>query len=426
MFNQNKLYYNKSYNIQSQCGEGNRYKGENHAPLKIGNKIKIAEYCGPNTDIVKRAELNIKPLSVVDLISAIHDCDYYLAQLAPNKEEQLRMVRNADNKMLKRLTLASKKKLDNVLNISAGKIGIGLKTKIEDRGKIIGALGGLVMGGVIGALKGFWVGRKAKQKLNNIAGELVQHPKKDIEIIRNFKQKKLNELNKLIGQTGDGILDDIWTFFTGKKPPPPIIKIESSEDEEEYEEYESDEEYEGDGFFGSLGKIISQIVDLMFGKTDNEKTDDIKETVKKSCLDVLKEHNIETVRDFNKWALKGGHPDKGGDTAIFQEVSDCVDKRLKGKGFFDKAKKKIKKEGTKILKKGKKELESGLENIKGLFGETKKQKKARLKREDLERKEEEKRIRKKWTERKKECKMRDMDHRYGNMYGEVGNCYPKD
>ena len=414
MFNPNKLYYNKTYNY-GQCGEGNRYKGENHAPLKIGKSVKIAEFCGPATEIVKRAKLNIKPLSVVDLISAIHDCDYYLSQLAPNKEEQLRLIRDADNKMLRRLTLASKKKLDSVLNISAGRIGIGMKTKIEDKGKIIGALGGLVMGGVIGALKGFWVGRKAKQKLNNIAGELVQHPKKDIEIIRNFKQKKLDELNKLIGQTGDGILDDIWTFITGKKPPPPIIKFESSEDEEEYEEDESDEEYEGDGFFGSLGKIISQIVDLMFGKTDNEKTEDIKETVKKSCLDVLKEHNIETVRDFNYWALRGGHPDKGGDTRIFQEVSDCVDKQLKGKGLFNKAKKKIKKE-----------LDSGFENIKGLFGETKKQKKARLKKEEMERKKKYDEINRKWTEKAEECKQRNMVHMWGNMYGEVGNCYPKD
>jgi hypothetical protein len=39
----------------------------------------------------------------------------------------------------------------------------------------------------------------------------------------------------------------------------------------------------------------------------------------------LKREGIATRKDFrSKWALKN-HPDRGGDTAKFQIVSDCVD-----------------------------------------------------------------------------------------------------
>lgn len=44
-----------------------------------------------------------------------------------------------------------------------------------------------------------------------------------------------------------------------------------------------------------------------------------------TCLDILKQEGIATRKDFrSKWALKN-HPDRGGDTAKFQKVSDCVD-----------------------------------------------------------------------------------------------------
>ncbi len=43
------------------------------------------------------------------------------------------------------------------------------------------------------------------------------------------------------------------------------------------------------------------------------------------CAAVLKREGIATRKDFrSKWALKN-HPDRGGDTAKFQVVSDCVD-----------------------------------------------------------------------------------------------------
>jgi hypothetical protein len=42
------------------------------------------------------------------------------------------------------------------------------------------------------------------------------------------------------------------------------------------------------------------------------------------CAAFLKGEGITTRKDFRKWALKN-HPDRGGDTAKFQFVSDCVD-----------------------------------------------------------------------------------------------------
>ena len=44
----------------------------------------------------------------------------------------------------------------------------------------------------------------------------------------------------------------------------------------------------------------------------------------KTCSDTLKEAGIATRKDFRTWAVKN-HPDKGGDTTKFQEVSNCAD-----------------------------------------------------------------------------------------------------
>jgi hypothetical protein len=43
------------------------------------------------------------------------------------------------------------------------------------------------------------------------------------------------------------------------------------------------------------------------------------------CAAFLKGEGITTRKDFRRWALKN-HPDRGGDTAKFQFVSDCVDR----------------------------------------------------------------------------------------------------
>ena len=43
------------------------------------------------------------------------------------------------------------------------------------------------------------------------------------------------------------------------------------------------------------------------------------------CRKILFNNNIFNKKDFLKWSLKGGHPDKGGDYRLFQEVSSCND-----------------------------------------------------------------------------------------------------
>jgi hypothetical protein len=50
-----------------------------------------------------------------------------------------------------------------------------------------------------------------------------------------------------------------------------------------------------------------------------------------SCQELLSEKKITTYRSWLEWA-RDNHPDKGGDTVTFQNVSDCVDKLIKKKG----------------------------------------------------------------------------------------------
>ena len=46
------------------------------------------------------------------------------------------------------------------------------------------------------------------------------------------------------------------------------------------------------------------------------------------CDRILCKQGIKTNKDFRKWSIKN-HPDKGGDQALFQEVSNCRDEIIK-------------------------------------------------------------------------------------------------
>lgn len=37
------------------------------------------------------------------------------------------------------------------------------------------------------------------------------------------------------------------------------------------------------------------------------------------------DNRIYNKKDYLKWAVSGGHPDKGGDTGLFQDVNNCVE-----------------------------------------------------------------------------------------------------
>jgi len=48
------------------------------------------------------------------------------------------------------------------------------------------------------------------------------------------------------------------------------------------------------------------------------------------CIKILESYNITDISSFKEWSRQN-HPDKGGDTEIFQKVSNCVDELLKKK-----------------------------------------------------------------------------------------------
>ncbi len=54
-----------------------------------------------------------------------------------------------------------------------------------------------------------------------------------------------------------------------------------------------------------------------------------KASTSNGCTEILRKQNVSSNRDFKFWAKRGGHPDKGGDNATFQNISDCVDKHYK-------------------------------------------------------------------------------------------------
>ena len=47
---------------------------------------------------------------------------------------------------------------------------------------------------------------------------------------------------------------------------------------------------------------------------------------RKSCNVLMCGNKIYNRSDYRKWGARGGHPDKGGKTAVFQDVLNCIDK----------------------------------------------------------------------------------------------------
>ena len=45
-------------------------------------------------------------------------------------------------------------------------------------------------------------------------------------------------------------------------------------------------------------------------------------------------HNIKSKKDFLKWAVKGGHPNKGGNTETFARMSTCNDNKIYCPSYF--------------------------------------------------------------------------------------------
>jgi hypothetical protein len=191
-----------------------RFKGEAHSPIvDPQGQLRLGEYIGPGTQILKRVQLleqgnrDVKPVSIVDQVAEIHDIDYQLASDSKTKKEQLAKVRKADLDMLKRLKKIKKKKLDKKANIILGEKGIGAKVGIEKQGKSVGTAVGFALGGPAGALVGRLLGSKGQSKLKDIAGPLTNMTLTQKKQLKSAKSKANQDLENF--GVGAGLLQKI-------------------------------------------------------------------------------------------------------------------------------------------------------------------------------------------------------------------------
>ena len=152
-----------------------KYEGERHTFLLVNGIPRIANYAGRGTHILQRLKDKDKPISVVDLIAQIHDIQYIESQLAKTKAEQMKIVRKADDEMLKMLQIAKEFKLDNRINIALCHFIIKQKTRLEDKNILF-----------------------LSDKLRSIAGDLITLPKADIKLLQESKKNAVDEFYSLV------------------------------------------------------------------------------------------------------------------------------------------------------------------------------------------------------------------------------------
>ena len=111
------------------------YAGEKHTLLQLPNgRYGVANYMGPGTEVLKRLERNDPPRTKADEVAQLHDIEYAIAQTMANKDEQLRAVRQADERMIRNLSRIEREGGDHKKNIFQGKRGIQAKVVAEDGG----------------------------------------------------------------------------------------------------------------------------------------------------------------------------------------------------------------------------------------------------------------------------------------------------
>ena len=126
------------------------------------------------TRIFQRLKDGDEPVSVVDLISKIHDIEYTLAQTASTKQEMEKKIRKADEGIVGKLKKAKKYKLDNFVNIGIGNL-IALKVKLEDKN----------IAGVSSTLR-------------SIAGDLEKYTPAQIKLLKDSLKSSIIEFNSLV------------------------------------------------------------------------------------------------------------------------------------------------------------------------------------------------------------------------------------
>ena len=109
------------------------YQGEKHAIIKLPNgKMGIANYLGPGTNVLQRLRNGDPPRTATDAVAKIHDIDYQLASNNNDRALQLKLIREADNRMVDSLNRIDGK--DSAFNIAIGKRVIQGKMLGEDMG----------------------------------------------------------------------------------------------------------------------------------------------------------------------------------------------------------------------------------------------------------------------------------------------------
>lgn len=113
------------------------YRGEQHAIVQLPNgKYGMANYLGPKTELLKRLKRNgtDPPRTNTDKSAKAHDIRYAIAQGADTKEQQIKEIRRADNKMVSALDRVSNDKSDSRFNIEIGRKLIQGKILAEEAG----------------------------------------------------------------------------------------------------------------------------------------------------------------------------------------------------------------------------------------------------------------------------------------------------
>ena len=120
------------------------YAGEKHAILKLANgKYGTANYMGPGTHVLERLKRGDPARTDSDRVAMAHDIRYALASGVKSKENQAKLIREADQKMVSALDRASRNKTDDPKNIFMGKRLIQAKMMGENAGVIPkGSFGG--------------------------------------------------------------------------------------------------------------------------------------------------------------------------------------------------------------------------------------------------------------------------------------------
>lgn len=154
-----------------------KYENELHVPLYVNGTIRLANYMGPYTNLYTRLNNNDGAISYADNVSKLHDINYELSKLAATKQDQHRLIREADELMLNQINQGKQLNLDNKINLLLASTGISTKVKVEDMNIPI-----------------------ISTKLQNIAGNLTNMTQDNIQLLNNARRETLNEINQSINQ----------------------------------------------------------------------------------------------------------------------------------------------------------------------------------------------------------------------------------